>query len=57
LTILKQATNLSFDIKDFDLGFVRGLSYVDGLSTLTRFTSEIIYQSIFKATKINQNDK
>jgi len=54
---IKTGNNLSFDIKDFDLGFVRGLSYVDGLSTLTKFTSEIIYQSIFKATKINQNDK
>ena len=56
--ILNQATenfeninknkNLSFDIKDFDLSFVRGLSYEDGLSTLTKFTSEIICDSISK---------
>ena len=56
--ILNQATenfeninknkNLSFDIKDFDLSFVRGLSYEDGLSTLRKFTSEIICDSISK---------
>ena len=37
---------LSFDIKDFDLNFVRGLSLEDGLSTLTDFTASIIYDSI-----------
>ena len=65
--ILKQATenfeninknkNLSFDIKDFDLSFVRGLSYEDGLSTLTKFTSEIICDSIIKNTKKNKTNK
>ena len=54
---IKIGDNLSFDIKDFDLSFVRGLSYENGLSTLTKFTSEIIYQSISKAIKINQNEK
>ena len=54
---IKKNNNLSFDIKDFDLSFVRGLSYENGLSTLTKFTSEIIYQSISKAIKINQNEK
>ena len=38
--------NLSFDVKDFNLNFVRGLSLEDGLSTLTDFTASIIYQSI-----------
>jgi anhydro-N-acetylmuramic acid kinase len=38
--------NLSFDTKDFDLNFVRGLSLEDGLSTLTDFTASIIHQSI-----------
>ena len=42
--------NLSFDIKDFDLNFVRGLSIEDGLSTLTDFTASIIYQSIISST-------
>jgi anhydro-N-acetylmuramic acid kinase len=35
---------LSFDIKDFDLNFVRGLSLKNGLSTLTDFTADIINQ-------------
>ena len=33
---------LSFDIKDFSLGFVRGLSLEDGAATLTDFTGRII---------------
>ena len=66
-TILNQATenfeninknkNLSFDIKDFDLSFVRGLSYEDGLSTLTKFTSEIICDSIIKNIKKDKTNK
>ena len=48
---------LSFDIKDFDLSFVKGLSYEDGLSTLVDFTATIIYQSILKSIKINENEK
>ena len=65
--ILNQATenfeninknkNLSFDIKDFDLSFVRGLSYEDGLSTLSKFTSEIICDSIIKNTKKDKTNK
>ncbi|MDA9616318.1 anhydro-N-acetylmuramic acid kinase [Candidatus Pelagibacter sp.] len=54
---VKVGSNLSFDIKDFDLSFVKGLSYEDGLSTLADFTSVIIYQSIIKAIKINQNKR
>ncbi|MDC0455692.1 anhydro-N-acetylmuramic acid kinase [Candidatus Pelagibacter sp.] len=48
---------LSFDIKDFDLSFVKGLSYEDGLSTLVNFTATIIYQSILKSIKIKENEK
>ena len=48
---IKNNNNLSFDIKDFDLNFVRGLSLEDGLSTLTDFTASLIYQAI--ATSIN----
>jgi anhydro-N-acetylmuramic acid kinase len=48
---------LSFDIKDFDLNFVKGLSYEDGLSTLVDFTAVIIYQSILKSIKIGENKK
>ena len=54
---IKIGRNLSFDIKDFDLSFVKGLSYEDGLSTLTDFTAEIICQSIDKLVKINLNKK
>ena len=46
---LKNNNNLSFDIKDFDLNFVRGLSLKDGLSTLTDFSATIIYQSIINS--------
>ena len=35
-------TNSSYDINDFDLGFVRGLSTEDGAATLTEYTSELI---------------
>ena len=48
---IRNSDNLSFDIKDFNLNFVRELSLVDGLSTLTDFTASIIYESI-----INENN-
>ena len=48
---------LSFDIKDFDLNFVKGLSYEDGLSTLVDFTAIIIHQSILESIKIKENEK
>ncbi len=40
--------NLSFDIKDFDLNFIRGLSLEDGAATLTDFTGTIIADSFSK---------
>ena len=33
---------LSFDVNDFDISFVRGLSLIDGATTLTDFTASII---------------
>jgi len=48
---IQKNNNLSFDVKDFDLNFVRGLSFEDGLSTLIDFTASIIYESI-----INENN-
>ena len=51
---IRSNNSLSFDIKDFDLNFVRGLSLEDGLSTLTDFTASLIYQSI--VTLINLNE-
>ncbi len=38
---------LSFDTKDFSLGFVRGLSLEDGAATLTDFTGRIIADGLF----------
>ena len=33
---------ISFDVNDFDISFVRGLSLEDGVATLTDFTASII---------------
>ena len=46
---------LSFDVKDFDLNFVRGLSLKDGLSTLTDFSATIIYQSIVSFVDLDKD--
>ena len=52
---IKRHNKLSFDVKDFDLNFVRGLSLKDGLSTLTDFTATIIYQSIINSINLDKN--
>ena len=52
---LKGNNNISFDVKDFDLNFVRGLSLKDGLSTLTDFTATIIYQSIIDSINLDKD--
>jgi len=49
---IKNNNKLSFDVKDFDLNFVRGLSLEDGISTLTDFTASLIYQSIINSVKL-----
>jgi len=54
---IKNNNNLSFDVKDFDLNFVRGLSLEDGLSTLTDFTASLIYQSIVNSINFDQDKK
>ena len=54
---IKNDKNLSFDVKDFDLNFVRGLSLEDGLSTLTDFTVSIIYQSIVNCINLDKSTK
>ena len=38
--------NRSYDVKDFDLSFVHGLSLEDGAATLTEYTSFIISEAI-----------
>ena len=42
----KLDNNRSYDIKDFDLSFARGLSLEDGAATLTEFTVNILSQKI-----------
>jgi len=49
--------NLSFDVKDFDLNFVRGLSLENGLSTLTDFTASLIYQSIINLINLDKDEE
>ena len=39
---LKKNNILSYDTKDFDLGFVRGLSLEDGAATITEFTGKLL---------------
>ena len=39
---------LSFDVNDFDVSFVRGLSLEDGAATLTDFTARVIGAALFK---------
>ncbi len=39
----------SYDISDFDISFVQGLSLEDGAATLTEYTAKIIYGNIFFA--------
>ena len=54
---IKNVNNLSFDVKDFDLNFVRGLSLKDGLSTLTDFTATIIYQAITNSISLAKDEE
>ena len=43
----KNKDSLSFDTKDFDLNFVRGLSLEDGAATLTDFSGRIVGAALF----------
>jgi len=47
---------LSFDVNDFDVSFVRGLSLPDGVATLTDFTASIIGEELsFSLKEFNKN--
>ena len=37
---------LSFDTNDFDISFIRGLSFEDGVTTLTDFTASILSEEL-----------
>jgi anhydro-N-acetylmuramic acid kinase len=52
---IENNSNLSFDVKDFNLNFVRGLSLEDGLSTLTDFTASLIHQSIVTSINVDRD--
>ena len=47
---------LSFDTNDFDISFLRGLSFEDGATTLTDFTASIIGEELSLSLK-NVKDK
>jgi len=47
---------LSFDTNDFDISFIRGLSFEDGVTTLTDFTASIISEELILSIK-NSKDK
>ena len=42
----RTSKKISFDINDFDISFVRGLSLEDGVTTLTDFTASIISEEL-----------
>ena len=42
---------LSFDINDFDISFIRGLNFEDGVTTLTDFTASIIADELSSSIK------
>ena len=46
---------LSFDVNDFDISFVRGLSLSDGVTTLTDFTASIIGEELSLSLKKFKN--
>ena len=43
----------SLDVKDFDISFVKGLSFEDGCATLTKFTAYLIADGLRKINKQN----
>ena len=47
----KSKKKLSYDVNDFDVSFVRGLSLQDGVTTLTDFTASIIGEELSLSLK------
>ena len=52
----KSKKKLSYDTNDFDISFVRGLSFEDGVTTLTDFTASIIGEELSLSLK-NSKEK
>ena len=48
--------NLTFDVKDFDVAFARGLSLSDGAATLTDFTAKIIASTLMLMLSSMKNE-
>ncbi len=46
----------SFDIKDFDLSFARGLSLEDGCATITDFTAYLISEGLRYINSLNKDE-
>jgi len=44
---------LSYDVNDFSISFVKGLSLKDGAATLTEYTSEILYEYFIDVAGFN----
>ncbi len=40
----KKVRKLSYDVSDFNISFVKGLSLKDGAATLTEYTAELLYE-------------
>ena len=51
----KSKKKLSFDTNDFDISFLRGLSFEDGVTTLTDFTASIIGEELSLTLKNYEN--
>ena len=47
----KSKKKISFDTNDFDISFARGLSFEDGVTTLTDFTASILSEELFLSFK------
>jgi anhydro-N-acetylmuramic acid kinase len=47
----------SFDVNDFDISFVRGLSLEDGAATLTEYSAQIILSTFLANKKLNIQEK
>ena len=55
---MKTKNILSYDAKDFDLNFVRGLSLEDGAATITEFTGTVLGDGILDfLNKLNNKPK
>ena len=52
---LKKNYIKSFDISDFDISFIRGLSLEDGAATLTEYTAKIIFHYFLYIIDITKN--